>query len=46
MTETFLMEKAIIECFGQDLDNLNFMSIEATLEAIRRAYEDLEIEAL
>jgi len=43
MTEPDLMEKALIDCFGKDLSNLTFLSVNSTLEALRRSYEDLEL---
>jgi hypothetical protein len=46
MTEYDLMDKALSECFGKDLTNVTFMNIEQTVDAIRKAYEDAELDML
>jgi hypothetical protein len=46
MTECDLMDKALSECFGKDLTNVTFMNIEQTVDAIRKTYEDAELDML
>ena len=44
MMDVELMERAMAECFGRDISQITFQTIDQTLEAIRISYEELEIK--
>eukprot|EP00347_Sterkiella_histriomuscorum_P016120 403354413 len=46
VTDAEIMEKAIIQCFGQDISNLDYGSISSTYKALSDAYEDIEINLI